>query len=114
MQLVLIDDNDFLRTSMAQLFSNSYVVTEFGDPANALVHLKRLEDHECIIVCDYDMPKFNGREVYDRLDEDLQRRFVLFTANNTVECPPLGRVLRKPAGFKELKAVIEEASSDAR
>ncbi len=108
MQLIFIDDDDFVRTSVASLFSSLYPVTEFGDPTIALTHLQEL-DGECVIVCDYDMPKLNGRDVYDRLDESLQKRFVLFTSNRTIEKPPLGRLIHKPAGFKELKAAIEGA-----
>lgn len=107
MQLILIDDDDPLRKSTVSLFSNLYPVTDFGNPADAITYLKELEDRDCVIICDYDMPNLNGREVYEMLDENLQKRFVLFTGNNIVECPPLGRLLHKPAGFKELKAAIE-------
>jgi CheY-like chemotaxis protein len=107
-QVILIDDDDLVRHATLSMLGRWYEVVAFANPIDALAHIKGLNGRRPIIVCDYDMPQLNGREVFDRLGDEHRNRFILFTGNPTVECPPGAHLLFKPMGAMDLRTVIKK------
>ena len=80
MRILLIDDNDMLRTSISSsLERHGFEVVCRENGIKGLQAALAIEPDR--ILCDYDMPGLNGREVYDQLPAPLQKCFFLFSGD---------------------------------
>ncbi len=72
--LLIIEDNDELRSFAVELFRDSYRVLEAADGRNGLsIAQKHMPD---VIVCDVMMPEMNGLEVCRKLRSDFTTRHI--------------------------------------
>lgn len=113
--LYLVDDDDDLRTELAELLElRGYQVTAFPHGAEFLEAAQSLEPG-CVLL-DYNMPKMNGLEVLGRFDElGLPHKVVILTGHGEVSIAVTAmqrgavHFLEKPIGTSELLPAISSA-----
>jgi signal transduction histidine kinase len=115
--VLLVDDEELIRRPMARFLSKrGATVREAGDGAAALEQLRQNGDPH-VILADLRMPRMDGAEFYERLQEELPalaaRVFFLsgditHLAGRGVSDIPRDRVLVKPVELAELEQRIRE------
>lgn len=105
MRVLVVDDNDLLREMTADVLrrrGHDVVVASDGEAGLRTA----LEWGPDVVVCDHDMPRMTGTEVFQALPPHLRERFVLWTGADQPDFPEQGRVLMKPCNVVELLAKI--------
>ena len=113
MRLLVIEDSEILRHSLARgLRESGYAVDVSGDGEGGL-HLAESEDYD-VIILDLVLPRMNGLEVLQRIRTKGQATHVIIlTAKDTVEDRVRGLstgaddYLVKPFAFDELLARVQ-------
>lgn len=103
MRLLLIDDDALLRECTEMLLARRGVevhVAEDGEAGLALA----LELEPDAILCDHDMPRMTGTEVFMALPPHLRERFLLWSGAAQPDFPEQDRVMEKPC---ETRALME-------
>jgi DNA-binding response OmpR family regulator len=117
--LVVDDEPDITLALKLGLESNGFIVKTYNDPLLALCNFKA--DSYDLLLLDIKMPKMNGFELYQRLQEiDLKVKICFITAFELyfdefqrtfpklkVEC-----FVRKPVSIDVLSKVIKEELQD--
>jgi two-component system response regulator ResD len=81
---LVVDDNHSLLRGMSNLLLREgfeVVQAENGDDAIEICKSNRFS----VIVCDFNMPLKNGREVFESLREDQKKRFLLWSGSGFSE-----------------------------
>ena len=96
--MIVEDEMDHLELFSAIMENEGMTVEKYSDPRTALSNFKA--GYYDLIIIDYDLPSFNGVQLYDKLKSvDNSVRVVILTASQerieTSELEHL-RVLRKP------------------
>lgn len=99
MKILIIDDNDLLRRAAARfLRAKGHEAHEAVDGVEGLRLAIELQPDR--IICDFEMPGLDGRQVYDRLPADLQSRLFLWSG---APPDPFPRpVIEKPCNVFEM------------
>lgn len=106
MKILLIDDNEMLRRSISNgLTRCGFEVVCMENGVKGLQAALSIEPDR--ILCDYDMPGLNGREVYDQLPVLLQDCFFLFSGDPPRDFPVPARVIDKPCQLAELLKLLQ-------
>lgn len=104
---LVVEDYPGLRNIIARLLARAgFHVTPAGDGAEALGLFARQAFD--VIVCDGELPKMSGREVFDALGADVQARFIAFTDSQLFDGAGC-RVVLKPE-YEELMRVVEQVT----
>jgi DNA-binding response OmpR family regulator len=83
--LVIVEDNDTIRTSLADYFGEQNKVLAFATAEEALAAESTLGDVHVFII-DYKLPEMNGAELFARLRGHFQQaRFILITGEMNYE-----------------------------
>ncbi len=69
-ELVLIDDEDLIVSSIRRILRRTHNVTAFTDADSALEHL-RVNDPPDLVLCDLSMPGTSGMDLYAVVCEEL-------------------------------------------
>lgn len=84
-KILIVEDDEFLRGNLGGLLSEQgFAVTlacdgDIGARLCALSAESASEDDYAIIICDYQMPKKNGLQVFESITKRQRRRFLLWT-----------------------------------
>lgn len=114
-KILIIDDNEFIRGSIAKLLETvGYTVTEKADGLEGLEFLK--ENYVDLVISDIKMPVMGGIEVLKKVHEiDLQKPVILITGFPDIEIAfeavkkDAFDILVKPIDFVILKKSVHKA-----
>ncbi len=119
LELLLVDDDDELRSGMANFFRQ--LGHEVREAESAEVAIEKLDQRVFdVVVLDMVMPGMSGIEFLERIKSDhIEGEIVLLTGEGTiekaVEAMKLGAYdfLSKPVRMKQLKAVVLKAAESS-
>jgi CheY-like chemotaxis protein len=111
--VLLVDDDDHVRTSLARALAyDGYEVTTARDGHEALEFVRAGRAFD-LIVSDYEMPRMNGGELLQALlveAPELVRRTLIITGQRAAVVSLVASsvvVLEKPIAMRELRAALE-------
>jgi CheY-like chemotaxis protein len=103
---MIVDDNNAVRAAIGRQLRRIGLETVEALDGNDALHVLKTVSVD-LIISDGDMPGLNGRELFERLPDDLRRNFLAYTGNcelfNGAACP----VIQKPDTAGLLRAVRE-------
>ena len=113
-KILLVDDADSVRESIATMLAPRYSVTTARDAGEALELARRARDFR-VVVSDYSMPGENGIRLLERLsDEQPETVGILITgvaepglAAKAIQEGRVFRLLDKPCSYEQLAAAID-------
>ena len=119
LELLLVDDDDELRTGMANFFRQ--VGHEVQEAESAEVALERLDQRVVdVVILDMVMPGMSGIDLLEKIKQDhIEGEIVLLTGEGTiekaVEAMKLGAYdfLSKPVRMKQLEAIVLKAAESS-
>jgi CheY-like chemotaxis protein len=114
--LLVIDDDDMVRRSLARVLRRKYAVTELGDAESAIALIEAGKSFD-VILCDLNLDGMSGREFLLHLDtfhEAVVKRVVILSGSSRqmmdddvlVAIAP--RFIEKPASLAAIDAVIQD------
>ena len=114
--LLLIDDDDFVRTAVAEVLRiDGYHVVEANDGVSALRVLETL--NPCVAVIDFLMPGLNGAQVARAAQQKLPKLPIIFVSGyaDTIALDKISGavVLRKPVPPTQLLNAVASAVASA-
>ncbi|MBA3392739.1 MAG: PAS domain S-box protein [Deltaproteobacteria bacterium] len=121
-QVLLIDDDDRLRTSLARMLRKEHTITLASSAREALAHLDAGETFD-VIVSDLMMPEMTGMELHaalHRRDPELAARMVFMTGGAFTEDAQLfidqipHRWLQKPFEVAEIRQLVRRVLARRR
>lgn len=117
--LLLVDDEPGLRSTVAKHFSRRGYRVEEADDGEQALQLARRREFDVAVV-DMMMPKMSGIELLRKLKAEAECEVILLTGQGTiesaVEAMKLGAYdfLTKPVRLAELRAIVEKACEASR
>lgn len=110
-QLVIADDNERFRDTLAELFCPYFEITQVGTGQDVVDYVSQEKVHLALL--DYEMPELSGIEAAIELKEQHDTPSILLTARNleTIPIPqpmPMFRVFNKPVRRRELFGCVQE------
>lgn len=84
-RILVVDDSDFMRFSIAKLLENDYEVTDAASAMSAIVKL--VTDKPDLVILDYEMPICDGRQMLEMLrsEKDTMDISVIFLTGRNDE-----------------------------
>jgi CheY-like chemotaxis protein len=113
MRVLLVDDDEPLRRSMARVLSRDAIVIGVATAAEVLALIAAGERFD-VLVCDYHLPDLTGTQLHARLRivaPELARATVFVTGDADLESvrislASLGPILSKPVSGAELRQAV--------
>lgn len=108
MRVLVIDDDDVVRDLVVLVLGAAHEVAVAGTGEEGLRLVQ--QGGFDVVLCDHEMPGgMSGLEVWERLPDQMRRRFLLWTASTGLAEGTGVRVLAKPADVDEIFDAVEEA-----
>lgn len=107
--LLIVDDEVDLRESLQEYFEDrGYRVRTAANGQEAMEAMAQGE-LPCVVILDLIMPIMNGREVYDRMQQDARLAGVpvIVSTSDPSRAPAGVPTLRKPIDLRRLLAVVQ-------
>ncbi|HUS68255.1 MAG TPA: response regulator [Kofleriaceae bacterium] len=107
--LLIVDDEADLRESLQEyLQDHGYLVRTATNGQEALEVMSG-DQVPCVVILDLIMPVMNGREVYERMQQDARLATVpvIVSTSDPSRAPAGVPTLRKPYDLRRLLAVVQ-------
>lgn len=113
-RILVVDDNDELRSLLLQALSKEYEVLEAPDGFEALSQILKQKEKYDLVITDLNMPKVNGIQLLEHLPEGMPSIIISAFLNKPefkkalAELKPTS-VLEKPFQIATLRTAVQQA-----